>query len=82
MKITMPMSRPRAPEKKAFVPTNVTAARAAVRISDTSPNINILPGKVTNLPSFCSMKDLQRSRMLQAALKSGMVVEAKENSIL
>ena len=79
MRLSLPISRGRAAEKPVFIPTKVKAVRATVRISDLDPAINIPSDRVTNLASLPhSMNELQRSRVLQNALKSGFVVEAKE----
>lgn len=82
MKITMPIAKASKREPTAFIPTWVKAVRASVCISDLPKPVNIPAGKPVNLMTLCSLKDLQRSRILQHALKMGMVVEAKSDQIL
>ena len=82
MKITMPFAKAGQREPTAFIPTWVKAARASVCISDLPKPVNIPAGSPVNLMALCPLKDLQRSRVLQHALKMGLVVEAKAEQIL
>jgi hypothetical protein len=54
----------------------VKAVKAEVCISDL-PLPLLITTKPTNILSVMPLKTLQKSRMLQAALKMGMVVEVK-----
>jgi len=76
MKFTMPMVQPKAKEVPTFIPSLVRAVKAEVCISDL-PQPLLITTSPTNILSVMPLKTLQKSRMLQSALKMGMVVEVK-----
>ena len=70
-------------EKTVLVPRFLQATKTTVVVNDLPKVVSISKDKVTDVLSFgMTMDQIQKSKMLQQAMKLGMVEAAQENNYL